>query len=126
MIHDIGDVSLFEVDELGRNAFSQETVQESVSHLVGRTPHGVVHDQGLLLKLAGSPLLVLGNDVGNVGAPCNAVSWGDNIDVLQTNTLNCGDSRVSLTTVRENDVCVVLASLLHDLAVVGLVLKAGA
>ena len=35
MIHDVGDVSLFEVDELGRNAFSQETVQESMSHLVG-------------------------------------------------------------------------------------------
>ena len=54
------------------------------------------------------------------------MSWGDNIDVLQTNALNCGNSGVSLTTVRENDVCVVLASLLHDLAVVGLVLKAGA
>ena len=54
------------------------------------------------------------------------MSWGNNIDVLQTNTLNCGDSRVSLTTVRENDVCIVLASLLHNLAVVGLVLKAGA
>ena len=35
VVHDVGDVSLLEVDELGRNAFGQETVKESVSHLVG-------------------------------------------------------------------------------------------
>ena len=89
----------------------QEAIPQPVGHPLRRAPHRVVDDERAGLGLVVGPLGVLGQYVGDVLAPDDAVARGYHVD----GQARQGRERLlDLVAVRHHDVGVVLRCFGHD------------
>ena len=102
---------LLDVVVLCGDALFGESFGDGARHRFRRVPHGVEDDDGLFFQLACAPLLVSGEDVGNVGAPEAAMPRGDHFDVDAGKSLQ---RRLRLAPVKHEDVGIVLFRFFHE------------
>ena len=102
---------LLDVIELRGQTFFGEGLGDGARHLFRRMPHGVEDDDGLVFQLARTPLLVGGEDIGDMGAPEPAVPRGDHLDVDPCERFQ---GRLCLAPVEHEDVRIVLLRLFHE------------
>ena len=80
-------------------------------HHFGGVPHRVIDDDGAILGLAERPLVIEVDDLRDVGAPYDAVTRCNHLDV---ETVDCLERRLCLLGIEEEDVRVVLLCLIDD------------
>ena len=109
--HDVGMRILLDVIVADGEALVNECLGDGVRHHFCGVPHRIVDNDGALLGLAQRPLIVEAYDLRDMGAPDNAMSRGNHLNVEFVDFLQ---RRLCLFGVEEKNVRVVFFCLIDD------------